>query len=250
MKINNLILALVGATVAVVLFISFSYFNCTKERFSSGAPLTTNDQLDTGIITREASNPLPLYFKDKSLEEMNVYLERIVSNDLKKQLSSTSTSKDEGRWVISLSTHDKHKLNDICSKHFIQSLNSLSALTKNNYKLLNSQIEQVEALDENHGSCNLIMNIHRESKQYGYVIQAKLVIRDEKVIGVADAKAIGIVSEDKLLLNQGYDGQPVHDNAFNIDHKIIRDHTYEQDMLRQHADGLLKDRGIKAPSGV
>lgn len=211
-----------------------------KERFMA----SLDDQyldIDKGISNTQPTANANVFYKEMSLDDMNTLLQRTIDRYLQSQL------KDKIGEPSLSSPNSNTGLETVASDYITSAINSKLAVNEPQFKVLQSQISKIRTID-NVDLCTIHLIIHREAKQIGFSIVADVAIKwsNSQAVGITDVKAVGYISEDVLLMTKGYDSQTVQSDAFNVDHTIMKTSQYEQIVLEQQADGLFKDRGIKA----
>ena len=228
--------------VVIVLYCCWAWSR--KERFIP-MPLTDpTKELDKGISnnleqTQPNANP-NAYYKEMTHDVMNTLLQRTIDRKLQSQLKDRI-----GEPPLSLA-YSKDMVT-LTSEYVTTAINSLLPPSNKPFKVVRSKIAKVRTID-NVDLYTLHVIIHRESKQIGYSLKVDVAVKlsDSQVIGITDIKAFGYMSEDVLLMKQGYDWQTVQSDALSVDHTITKPPQFEQAILYQQSDGLFKDRGIKA----
>jgi len=224
--------------ISVIVFILCCWAWAIKEPFISGMPLTNND-FNQGISNPIQENQLPVYFKEISVDDMNILLQKVIDRPLLHKL------KDR---IGTPNIANPQHLEKAASSYIIIAINSLLASQQSakRFEVLEARIESVRTVDE-YDICTLLMIVHREGKHIGFSLKAQVAIisSSSQVSGILDIRALGYIPEDVLLLTRGYDQQAIQGDALSIEHTIMKNAQYEDSVMKQQADGLLKDRGIR-----
>lgn len=241
MDINKTIIV-----ICVIIVFSSCWVWRQKESFIP-MPLTDpTKELDKGISNTLDQTALNdnVYYKEMSLDSMNTLLQRTIERNLQSQLKDRIGEP-------ALSSPSPKDFETLTSEYITTAINSKLPPSDKPFKVIRSQIVKVRTID-NVDLCTLHIIIHREGKNIGFSLKADVAVKwsNFQVIGITDIKALGYLSEDVLLMTQGYNWQKQQSDALSIDHTIIKTPEYEQAILRQQEDGLFKDRGIKAKNPV
>jgi hypothetical protein len=208
-----------------------------KEPFISGMALTNND-FNQGISNSTEGNQLPLYFKEITLDDMNTLLQKTIDRQLQRKLKNRIGTPS------SLNSQDIKKL---ASSYVANSINSLPELQSTKaFEVIEARIESIQTVDM-YDICIIFITVHREAKRIGFSLKAEVAINSSllQISGIVDIRALGYISEDILLMTQGYDKQVKQGDALSIDHTIIKNSVYEDSVIKEQASGLFKDRGIR-----
>jgi hypothetical protein len=224
--------------ISVIVIILCCWAWAIKEPFISGMPLTNTD-FNKGISNSIQENQLPVYFKEISVDDMNILLQKVIDRPLLHKL------KDR---IGTPNIANPQHLEKAASSYIIIAINSLLASQQSakRFEVLEARIESVRTVDE-YDICTLLMIVHREGKHIGFSLKAQVAIisSSSQVSGILDIRALGYIPEDVLLLTRGYDQQAIQGDALSIEHTIMKNAQYEDSVMKQQADGLLKDRGIR-----
>jgi hypothetical protein len=209
--------------------------NIQIDRFVSNG---LNSSIDLGVLPIVSQeNPLPVYHQEMTLDDAKVYFDNLITHSLKSELQAYEESKQ----LLSVTPQDEEFLEFICSQYVMQKLNN--KIPSLNFRTFSSSLHEIKKLGP-YTVCTINMIIHRESKHYGFGIITKIVLLQRQVIGITDVSFVGMVSEDRIYLEKGYDKEKINDNAFNINHTILKDSRYEYEVLEKQKESLFKDRGI------
>jgi hypothetical protein len=223
--------------ISVIIVILCCWAWTFKEPFISGMPLTNNN-FNQGISNPIQENQLPVYFKEITVDDMNILLQKAIDRTLLRKL------KDR---IGTSSIANPQYLEKATSSYIVTTINSLLvSQSEKPFEVLEARIESVRTVDE-YDICTLLMIVHREGKHVGFSLKAHVatISSSSQVSGIMDIRALGYISEDILLLTQGYDRQAIQGDALSVEHMIIKNAQYEDNVMKQQADGLLKDRGIR-----
>ncbi len=221
--------------VICLLIITVSCLFIVKERFINGKSLSSTP-VDIGI-NATIPNSSNMYFSEISIEEMNKLLTNIIDDRLKLSYKDTTTHPWDNAFP--------QDIEKFSSLYVLNAINSFISKFERKFTVRKAVVETLKAKDDLM-FCTIMMVIHRESKQYGFTVRASIVLKGSDIQGVLDAKALGYVSEDKLILEGRYENVVEYDNAFNIEHTIMKSQSIENSILQRQADALFKDRGIKS----
>lgn len=216
-----------------LLFVCCFIINLQIDRFIVSNPI------DLGVLPiASQENPLPVYHQEMTLDDAKIYLDNLVTHSLKNKLQEY----DESEQSLSVTTsQDKKIIEHICAQYVMQKINNIKPSL--NFRTFSPSLHEIKTIGP-YTVCTVYMIIHRETKHYGFGIITKLLLLQQEVIGITDVTLVGIVSEDRLYLEEGYDKHRINDNAYSINHTILKTAQYENEVLEKQKESLFKDRGI------
>jgi hypothetical protein len=226
--------------ISVIIVLLCCWAWVIKEPFISGMPLVNTD-FNQGISNPIKENQLPVYFKEITLDDMNILLQKAIDWPLQRKL------KDR---IGTPSFANPQYFEKAASSYVVSAINSVVASQSDKpFVVLEARIESVRTVDE-YDICTLFIIVHREGKHIGFSLKAQVaaISSSSQVSGIMDIRALGYIWEDVLLLTRGYDRQAIQGDALSIEHTIMKNAQYEDSVMKQQADGLLKDRGIRLQS--
>lgn len=242
---NNSIHIIIVICILVLIVCSLM-LTLKVDNFVTGTPLD-NVTINKGIPLLDNTNPLPMYFKEITLNEAKIMLSKIVSYNLKNNIQPLLASRAKGSWFITLSKNDNSTIKQLCVDYIMKKINSLVANVNEPFTYSSPILLKVEALKE-FTLCTVALVIHRVSKHYGFSLTSEVLLKNENIEGIINIDVTGYVAEDMLMLENGYEGKTESGDAFNINHQILKNKQFENIVLQKQADAIFKDRGIKAPN--
>jgi hypothetical protein len=118
-----------------------------KEPFISGTPLTNND-FNQGISNPIEENQLPLYFKEMTIGDMNILLQKSIDRQLQSKLKNR---------IGTTSSYKPQDLEKDVSSYVVKYINSLLQ-SENQFQVLEARTESVRKVDE-YDVCTLLITI-------------------------------------------------------------------------------------------
>jgi hypothetical protein len=217
-----------------------------------------DDKEDNGLPLSLISNigvPSRLYYKEIEPESFVAMLKELatikVENTIKTKLST----------IIELNALDDKQLRDEIVNPVISHLNK--NLPKYDtytphilYYIANFKVIKRERLTQDTYFITSRFLVHRESKQYGFVVYCKSIVGSDSILkGLVSLNVTGFIPEEKIKTYLGIDDGVIHPRSYDVslldfqnDEEIMKTKQYEDSIIKKQMEGLMLDLGISATS--
>ena len=179
-----------------------------------------------------------LYSYKESFTTTNLYFNEVSMEDVQKIINKVPLIN-----VPNIDRYEPVMIKQMPQEIINKSNIYLESIISNNFKVVESRLVNVKEYDDKK-LCNIIFIIHRENRYIGFELEAVILIDNGVIQGISTIKIINSVSEDQLYLKSGYDNNTHYEDAYSIEHTIMKPKGYEENILKAQQDGLYQDRGL------
>lgn len=262
LKYHNIIL-LLCLIVMITTFSSVTYIGSQHERFQPAfiEDIQVNRGNSIDASTKVSQNPKQ-YFNELDIDVLQQMLISIVPNHIYKKgtLQSTAQLTTDSPIFKQVKLKESVFISDIggiLTQGLNNQLEKFDKYTSTiKFKALEGKIIRVIKNDKDTYLISIVITFHRETKRHGIVLEIDWLINNNMMLisnGIQSVKIIGVLSEDQLELNSGFEHeQTLRSYGTNIqfikDETVVQSVDFESNMLKKQSDDMMDERGISSLS--